>query len=448
MLANNVRFSGLVLGTAVGDALGLPAENLSAARIQRRWHGQWRMRLLLGRGLISDDTEHTLMVAQALLAEPRDAPAFQRLLARKFRWWFAALPAGVGLATAKACLKLWVGIRPGNSAVKSAGSGPAMRSAVIGAYFASDPGKRRDFVLASSRLTHRGWQAETAALAVAEAAALILLEQKHPDTSAVLARLRQLSPEPEWQNLVATMETALLAQASVPEFASRLGLQRAVSGYALHVTPVALYAWLRHPGDFRAALISALACGGDTDTVGAIVGALAGASVGQEGIPAEWLNPLWEWPRSRTFMVQVAQRLADPAKTLQPQTPVPCFWPGIPPRNLLFLVIVLGHGFRRLFRPIKNAANFLSRLTFQCLYPVMVTFAHPQLCYSSHVVVVLVLKTAGVVSGLFLFPHAPPSVGVYLFPALSRLTPHASRITHQPRVPSYGDFHPSPTLLF
>jgi len=211
---------------------------------------------------------------------------------------------------------------------------------------------------------------------------------------------------------------------------------------------VALYAWLRHPGDFRAALISALACGGDTDTVGAIVGALAGASVGQEGIPAEWLNPLWEWPRSRTFMVQVAQRLADPAKTLQPQTPVPCFWPGIPPRNLLFLVIVLGHGFRRLFRPIKNAANFLSRLTFQCLYPVMVTFAHPQLCYSSHVVVVLVLKTAGVVSGLFLFPHAPPSVGVYLFPALSRLTPHASRITHQPRVPSYGDFHPSPTLLF
>jgi len=253
---NDARFSGLLLGTAVGDALGLPAENLSAARIQRRWHGQWRMRLILGCGMISDDTEHTLMVAQALLVEPNDADAFQRLLAGKFRWWFAGLPAGVGLATAKACLKLWVGIPPGKSAVPSAGSGPAMRSAIIGACFASNHDKRRSFVLASSRLTHRGWQSETAALAVAEAAALILSEQNHPDSSQVLATLRQLSPEPEWQNLIATMKTRLLAQASVREFASHLGLERAVSEYALHVTLVALFAWRRHRGDFRAALIS------------------------------------------------------------------------------------------------------------------------------------------------------------------------------------------------
>jgi hypothetical protein len=35
--------------------------------------------------------------------------AFQRALAWNFRWWFAGLPGGVGLATAKACLKLWIG---------------------------------------------------------------------------------------------------------------------------------------------------------------------------------------------------------------------------------------------------------------------------------------------------------------------------------------------------
>src|SRR5262245_41027544 len=66
-------FEGVLLGTAVGDALGLPAENLSPQRIQRLWKNEWRMRFILDRGMISDDTEHTLMVAQALLAEPDDA---------------------------------------------------------------------------------------------------------------------------------------------------------------------------------------------------------------------------------------------------------------------------------------------------------------------------------------------------------------------------------------
>jgi len=38
---------GVLLGTAVGDALGLPSENLSPRRIRRRWKGQWRMRFVL-----------------------------------------------------------------------------------------------------------------------------------------------------------------------------------------------------------------------------------------------------------------------------------------------------------------------------------------------------------------------------------------------------------------
>ena len=78
------RFRGLLLGTAVGDALGLPAENLSAEKIRRRWRGDWRMRLIFGRGMVSDDSEHTLMVAQALLVQPKDATAFQRILLGNF----------------------------------------------------------------------------------------------------------------------------------------------------------------------------------------------------------------------------------------------------------------------------------------------------------------------------------------------------------------------------
>jgi ADP-ribosylglycohydrolase len=196
------RIAGLLLGTAVGDALGLPSEGLTSDQIRRRWKGQWKMRFIFGRGMVSDDTEHTLMVAQALLSHPEDGAAFQRTLAWKFRWWFVGLPGGVGLATAKACLKLWIGFPAGRCAVNSAGSGPPMRSAVLGAYFADEPDRRREFVLASSRLTHRGWQAETAALAVAESVALTMMNLAQPTSSEIISALLRLSPEAEWRRLL------------------------------------------------------------------------------------------------------------------------------------------------------------------------------------------------------------------------------------------------------
>lgn len=345
------RFSGLLLGTAVGDALGLPSEGLTADQIRRRWNGQWDMRFILARGMVSDDTEHTLMLAQALLSHPEDPMAFQRALAWKFRWWFVALPGGVGMATARACLKLWIGFPISKCAVHSAGSGPPMRSAVLGAFFADHPDRRRAFVLASSRLTHRGWQAETAALAIAECVALTMIKDGQPDSSELISALLPLSPETEWKRILMAIEVSLKVRHSVPEFAGVLGLKRAVSGYALHVVPVALYAWLCHPGDFRTALISVLECGGDTDTAGAILGALAGTSGGKSSIPTEWLNALWEWPRSHSVVEEIAARLAEQKLSAHALGPVHFFWPGIILRNLLFFCVVLIHGLRRLLPP-------------------------------------------------------------------------------------------------
>ena len=110
---------GVLIGTAVGDSLGLPAEGMSRQRIRARWGGVWRHRFLFGRGMVSDDTEHTLFVAQALLTHPGDPIAFQRCLAWKLRLWLLGLPAGIGLATLKAILKLWLGISPNRSGVWS-----------------------------------------------------------------------------------------------------------------------------------------------------------------------------------------------------------------------------------------------------------------------------------------------------------------------------------------
>ena len=74
--------------------MGLPAEGLSAQRIKRRWPDGWKHRLLPGRGMVSDDTEHTCLVGQALLRAPRDPERFARCLAWGLRLWLLGLPAG------------------------------------------------------------------------------------------------------------------------------------------------------------------------------------------------------------------------------------------------------------------------------------------------------------------------------------------------------------------
>ena len=90
-----------------------------------------------------------------------------------------------------------------------------------------------------------------------------------------------------------------------------------------------------------------IALGGDTDTTGAVVGAISGATVGAAGIPPDWLAGLLEWPRSVNWMRRLAGRVA----AAPPQRPLPLFWPGLIVRNGVFLLLVVLHGFRRLLPP-------------------------------------------------------------------------------------------------
>ena len=339
--ADSIR--GCLLGGAVGDALGLPAEGLSRRRIAARWRGKWEHRFFAGRGWCSDDTEHSLMVAAALVRHRSDAAAFQRSLARSLRWWLAALPAGVGLGTARAILKLWCGWPPARAGVRSAGNGAAMRSAVIGVVFAGEPARRLVFTEASARLTHADARAIEAAQLVAEAAACAC---EQTSNSTALERLHPLvsttAMAAHWQHLV----SSLGREASVAAFAETIGCQKGVSGYAPHTAAVALYAWLRHRGNFRDTLESVLNCGGDTDSTAAIAGGIAGAECAPDSMPAHWLHGLADWPRSLSYIEAMAGALATGAAE-----PPRLFWPAVPLRNAAFLIVVLGHALRRAFPP-------------------------------------------------------------------------------------------------
>ncbi len=126
---------GCLLGTAVGDALGLPMEGLSKRRQYRMYPEIKGYHFLLGKGMVSDDTEHTCMVAQAIVASGGDERLFAKNLAWRMRRWFLCMPAGIGFATLRSLIKLCVGFSADRSGVFSAGNGPAMRSAIIGVCF-------------------------------------------------------------------------------------------------------------------------------------------------------------------------------------------------------------------------------------------------------------------------------------------------------------------------
>jgi ADP-ribosylglycohydrolase len=301
--------------------------------------------------MVSDDTEHLCMTAQAVLACPDDSTAFARSLAWKLRWWLASLPAGTGLATLRAIVKLWCGFSPSSSGVFSAGNGPAMRATVLGACFGREPDRMRSYVESTTLLTHTDPKAVQGALAVALAAAAAVREgAANLEPGRLLATVNEQSVDPGFADYIEKIRKSLETGITVQGFAQTMGLGAGVSGYMYHSVPVVLFAFLRHLGDYEETVRSVIELGGDADTTGAIAGALAGAAVGMDGIPRRWIDGLAEWPRTTAWMVRLAHRLAALEEGRSPG-PEPLFWPGIIPRNILFLLVVLGHGFRRPFPP-------------------------------------------------------------------------------------------------
>ena len=155
----------------------------------------------------------------------------------------------------------------------------------------------------------------------------------------------------EFLNLVQQVISSVEAGDSANDFLRSQGLKR-VSGYVYHTVPVALHIGMRHPQDIRAALTEAVKCGGDTDTVAAIVGGIIGTTVGKVGIPEEWLSRLWEWPRTVTWMESLGQSLAETRKSGQP-CPCPRLTAlGLIGRNVLFFLLLWWHVFRRCLPPL------------------------------------------------------------------------------------------------
>ena len=337
-----------LLGGAVGDSLGLPFEGLSPRRIARWWREPLAQRFVFGRGMLSDDTDHAVFVAQSLLLAGGDVERFRRALAWRLRWWFLTLPAGIGWATLRSILRLWCFFPPARSGVWSAGNGPCMRAPLIGANYASDTARRHAFVDASTLLTHRDPRALAAARAVADVAAAIARGEwaQRPSIEALLALLQESGDDVDWLASVAQVGNCLRQSDPVAAAALAFGSPAGISGYVLHTVPFAMVVWHAHHGDFAQTIRSVIQAGGDTDTVAAIAGGLAALSAGVDAIPSDWVDKIADWPHNVARIRALAAALANPSLAAPTG-----FALGLWPRSPLFMGLVLAHGFRRLLPP-------------------------------------------------------------------------------------------------
>ncbi|MFZ4575403.1 MAG: ADP-ribosylglycohydrolase family protein, partial [Phycisphaerales bacterium] len=261
-----------------------------------------------------------------------------RLLARRLRAWFLCIPAATGMATAKACLRLLVGISPDRSGVPSAGNGPLMRSLVLGALSTSDD-QLKDFVTRSTLITHTDPRALHAALAIALAARAA----STPTPADILsAQLPLFLPDGPVLHAAQSAIAAARANTSPADFAASISCPRAISGYVLHTLPAVLFFWLSSPLNPRAAIESAVRRGGDTDTVAALVGGLAAISAGPQSLPQDWIDGIADFPCSVAWVRRLSESTPPPSSLR---------WSLLPLRNAFFLLVVLTHAARRLFPP-------------------------------------------------------------------------------------------------
>jgi ADP-ribosylglycohydrolase len=229
-----------------------------------------------------------------------------------------------------------------------------MRSPILGVAFGRDHEKLRQYVKASTEITHSDPRAFYAALAVA-AASLDVTCVDDEGQREFQGTLEVLIPEPdakEFLELVSKAATSARKNENVARFAEQIGSRNGISGYSYHTVPCVLQVFFKHGNDFEAGLQEIIRAGGDTDTAGAIYGGIIGARAGKQAIPARWLDDIIEWPRTVSWIERlgatVAGALDDPQVDSTPPTlPVP----GTLLRNLVFLVIVLAHGLRRLAPP-------------------------------------------------------------------------------------------------
>ena len=299
------RFSrayGALAGLALGDALGMPTQAMSPQQIQMVYgqvtglvDGDKSQPYAPGMaaGSVTDDTEQALLIASLLLKGHGsglnlDASEFSHAL---LAWEDSMIERGsldlLGPSTKAALERVRAGENPLRVGGEGTTNGAAMRVTPIGiAASTSDRQLFADAVWSSCQVTHATRQGFQSAALVAAAVSLGI-DAGAADVTDLLwkavAFVRSLpergawSPEPD---VVAATHRALKLAAQPSSSLEWLAGQIGTAVASAQAIPMAFALLARDPSP--RALLQAANLGGDTDTIGAIAGAILGASLGVE----------------------------------------------------------------------------------------------------------------------------------------------------------------------
>lgn len=280
------RARGALLGLAVGDALGAPAENMKPSEIRAKW----------GRitGYVAehpagtDDTEYAIF-SGLLLARHGSALTVTHVEAA-WHQWIADRDEGPFRGAGFSERGTLENLRRGLAAPISAqhrhawSDGLAMRAAPFGVFAAGRPAEAARLVAIDGSVSHEGegiygGQAVAAGVAAAMAGA---------PTIAVVASALAVIPDDSW---TARSLRRAVAVAHRGERAVRSAV--VIGGYpwtdlAPEAVALAFGAYAAADGDFTESVLTAVNMGRDADTTAAVAGALAGATRGASSIPAAW----------------------------------------------------------------------------------------------------------------------------------------------------------------
>jgi ADP-ribosyl-[dinitrogen reductase] hydrolase len=290
------RFRGVLLGLAVGDALGAPLE-FQPARTPEHYltemiGGGWQK---LAPGEWTDDTQQALCIVESLLAkrvfDPDD-------IARRFVVWMKSNPKDIGLHTRRVLDAIQHG-DPWEAASReeqaqspdNAPNGSLMRCAPLALFFCRHPEYVASLSPVLSRITHAHPDCEWACVFI---------------NVTVVGLLSGLGRSEAVEMAYDACDGASQALKDRIGRAMEPTSETSPTGYVLDTLEVAVWAFL-HTHSFEDAVITAVNRGADADTVGAVVGALAGARYGMTGIPSRWLMALKE----SSFLIDYSDRLYD-----------------------------------------------------------------------------------------------------------------------------------------
>lgn len=297
------RASGMLVGVAVGDALGMPTEFLTPETI-REWYGaittlraadQRHPHRALPAGSVTDDTDHTLLLANVVLERGTVEP---RAWAERLLAWGTSPRVVANRFVGPSTLKTLEALKEGAplERVPRAGTscGAAMRVAPLAIAFA-DRDRLEAEVVRSCSVSHFTTTAISGAMAMAFALSAALGQGADVDVVAAAAQegARRGLEHGDWHwtpPIGRRIERALDWARTLEreEVLSNLFDLTGVDMFADQLVPAAIALAALADGDPHDAMTMAANLGGDSDTLASMTGSLCGALRGVNAFDARW----------------------------------------------------------------------------------------------------------------------------------------------------------------